>query len=64
MRQARDWMRAHPVITGLTLTCTLAGGALGFAYLPGEWLGARRIAAGLVSGFGVALFIVAPRMFD
>jgi uncharacterized membrane protein len=62
---ASSWqsvVKAHPVITGLMVGCTLVGAALGYAYLSGEWSLARRIAAGAVGGAGVGLTITATKM--
>ncbi|MCP4868626.1 MAG: hypothetical protein GY898_07900 [Proteobacteria bacterium] len=61
----KDWvatMKAHPVITGFTLACCVVGVAASLVYLPSEWSTARKVAAGLLSGAGCSLLIVAPRV--
>ena len=55
-------VRAHPVITGVLVGCTLAGAALGFALLTEDWSAARRIAGGAIAGAGAGLIITATRM--
>jgi hypothetical protein len=57
-----DSLRRHPVITGLLLSCAVAGAVLGALYLPAEWTLLRRIAAGAFSGAGVGLLCTATRM--
>jgi len=61
----KAWMqtlREHPVITGFTLLCCGLGLAGAFLWLPSEWSVARRVAAGLLSGAGCSLLVVAPRV--
>lgn len=53
---------AHPVIFWLFVFCIVVGAVAGGVLLPGEWSLARRIAAGVVSGAGVALLVSAPRI--
>ncbi len=55
-------MRAHPVITGVMVVCTVVGAVAGALYLPVEWHTARRLAAGVFSGAGCGLIIVATRL--
>ncbi len=55
-------LRRHPVISSILAACTLAGIVLGALYFPAEWSLARRLAAGALSGGGVAFLITAPKM--
>jgi hypothetical protein len=50
------------VITGVMVSCTLLGAALGVVYLTEDWSLARRIAAGAVGGAGVGLLCTATKM--
>ncbi len=62
MRGLLVMARAHPVITGLMLSCILSGALIGGIWLPEEWLIVRRVAAGAFMGAWVGLLIAAPRM--
>ena len=62
MKTVLDTLRAHPVITGVIVVCVVGGAIAGEMYLPMEWHAARRIAAGVVSGAGCGLMIVATRV--
>lgn len=55
-------LRAHPVITGVMLGCTLIGVGMGYQLLSPEWSLWRRLLGGAVSGAGVGLTITASRM--
>lgn len=61
-RQGIGLVRRHPVITGILVACTLAGGVAGAFLLTGDWSLARRIAAGAVAGGGVGFLITATKM--
>lgn len=62
MREALERVRAHPIITAFTVACIGLGIAAAVVYLPAEWSLARRVAAGVLSGAGCSLLIVAPRV--
>lgn len=53
---------AHPVISGVIISCISIGAVLGVFLLTDEWSLARRIAAGVVGGAGVGILITAPRI--
>ena len=55
-------VRQHPVISTILILCTVAGTVLGEIYFPAEWSLVRRLAAGALSGGGVAFLITAPKM--
>lgn len=55
-------LRRHPVITATLVGCALAGAALGFYLLTGDWSPARRIFAGALAGGGVGLLMTATKM--
>jgi hypothetical protein len=55
-------LRRHPVISTILIVCTVAGTVLGEIYFPAEWSHLRRLAAGALSGGGVAFLITAPKM--
>lgn len=60
----RSIARRHPVITGVMVSCTLIGAALGLVLLTAEWSAARRLVAGAVAGAGTGLLITATKMLD
>ena len=62
LARARRLLRAHPIITGVLLGCTLAGVGLGYGLLSAEWPLWRRRLGGGVGGAGVGLIITAARM--
>jgi len=62
LARARRLLRAHPIITGVLLGCTLAGVGLGYGLLSAEWPLWRRLLGGGVGGAGVGLIITAARM--
>ena len=62
LARAPRLLRAHPIITGVLLGCTLAGVGLGYELLSAEWPLWRRLLGGGVGGAGVGLFITAARM--
>ncbi len=62
---SRGWkavIAAHPIISGVVITCVSIGAVLGVFLLTDEWSLARRIAAGMVGGAGVSILITAPRI--
>ena len=54
--------RAHPIIAGVMLFCTIAGAVVGYSVLSGDWSATRRIVGGAAGGFGVGLLITGMRM--
>ncbi len=60
-----EWqhLRAHPVITGIIVLCTLGGVSASFYLAPSDWSLWRTIIAGLCAGAFGGLCIVAPKMF-
>jgi hypothetical protein len=58
-----QWLREHPVIAAIFVICTVAGAGAGVVYLPEDWALLRRLAAGAISGAGVALFSTVTRLF-
>jgi len=54
--------RRHPVIAGTFVVCTATGLVLGALWCPAQWSLARGLAAGALSGAGVAFLITAPKM--
>jgi hypothetical protein len=61
----RAWLAAlarHPVITGVVVACTLAGGLAGLLVLDADWSVARRVLAGAVGGAWVGLLLTATKM--
>ena len=62
LARAGRGLRAHPVITGVLLGCTLMGAGLGYELLSTEWPLWRRLLGGGVGGAGVGIFITAARM--
>ena len=62
LARARRLLRAHPIITGVLLGCTLAGVGLGYGLLSAEWPLWRRLLGGGVGGAGVGIIITAARM--
>ena len=62
---SRGWkaaIAAHPIISGVFISCISIGAVLGVFLLTDEWSLARRIAAGVVGGAGVGILITAPRI--
>ncbi len=62
MRKSLEIMRAHPIITSVTVVSCIVGTIVGGLLLPPEWPLVRRLAAGMLSGAGCALLVVAPRV--
>jgi exonuclease I len=52
----------HPVISGVLVACTLAGGVAGILWLDADWSVARRLLAGAVGGAWVGLLFTATKM--
>jgi hypothetical protein len=58
----RGVVRAHPVIVGVLVGCTLAGIGIGVVVLPAEWALLRRAFGGALGGAGVGLLCTATRI--
>jgi hypothetical protein len=55
-------MKAHPVITGLCISCTVGGVLLAPWFTPDDWSLGRQIVGGAIAGLGCGLIIVATRI--
>jgi hypothetical protein len=55
-------LKGRGVMIVFSLICVVAGGLLGFYFLPQDWTSLRRIFAGMLGGAGSALIIVTSRM--
>ena len=62
MNKITSAVRAHPFISGFMVACIVVGAAAGSLFLPPEWHPVRRLAAGIISGAGCGLIIVATRI--
>ena len=61
-RRISEYVRAHPVLASSLVLCIGLGVFVAFSFLPAEWSGLRRSAAGMIGGAGVWLLMVAPRL--
>jgi len=59
---ALEFVREHPLVTAIFAICIFGGAVAGAVLLTQDWSIARRLAAGAVSGAGVALLVTAPRL--
>jgi hypothetical protein len=55
-------LRRHPVIVGVLVAGAVLGAVAGALYLTPDWSLARRVAAGALSGAGIAFLMTATKM--
>jgi hypothetical protein len=56
-------VRGHPLLSAAFVAAIALGMLAGALYLPAEWVLARRLGAGFVSGAGIWLLVVFTRFF-
>jgi hypothetical protein len=57
-----ETMKAHPVITGLCIVCTICGAVVAPWFTPDDWSLVRKLVAGAMAGLSCAMIILATRM--
>jgi len=55
-------IKGQRVLIIFTLLFVIAGGALGYYFLPQAWSELRRIGGGLLGGLGAAIIVLTSRM--
>jgi hypothetical protein len=60
----QPFWRAHPVISGILVTCTVAGTIAAPFLLSEEWSLLRKLLAGALAGGGTGFLITATKLFD